>query len=187
MTRKLRNISWIAFLAAFSFPTGYMVLYVDDKMFNREEFVMNFILGGIACSIVLGILTAIIYIISRKMKSNDAAKPALIVCSVLMLLLLITYAFKMPEAIKEKDRWEFMSGSRETIISVFKKQIEEMPAPLSKQQGYADDVSSCIFWRMELNDELVDKLRAAPDPKAFLLQSPDVKKVVEECVEIYKK
>lgn len=186
MTRKLRNIAWIAFLAAFSFPTGYMVAYVDDKMFVRNEFVMNFILGGIACSIVLGILTAIIYIISRRMKANDPAKPALLTCTVLMLLMLITYAFKMPEAIKEKDRWEFMSGFRETIISVFKQQIAEMPTPLSKQEGYADDVSTCIFWRIEQDDELVDKLRAAPDPKTFL-QSPEVKKVVEECVEIYRK
>ena len=148
---------------------------------------MNIIISGIAGCIVFGTISTIIYVILKNRTVNDPARPALLVSTVLMVLMLIIFSFRMPAAIKERDRREFMRGFRESLTKTFTRKIQEMPDTPSEIKEHVDEICVCLYYKLESNDALVDELIADPDPLTFATRSPAMKKITEECMALYLK
>jgi hypothetical protein len=186
MKHKLRNIAWILLLLVLSVPTGYFVNYVDNKRFVESEYVPNLIVGGIACAFVFGMLSLILFIILKKRKVNDPSKPALLVSSVLMVIMLVVAAVQMPEAKKERARRAFMSEFRRKMPEIFTKRFKEMNAP-PELTTHVDEICSCISWGMKKEPAMLDSFIADPDPLTFPTRNPKMKKITEDCFGLYLK
>jgi hypothetical protein len=85
MGRKIRNIAWIIALIGLSFPIGYAYQIVYNKMLVYSEKALNFIAGGIAIIIVMGLISFISYkILKKRQVGKDPAKVALLIYSVIL-------------------------------------------------------------------------------------------------------
>ncbi|MEO5642720.1 MAG: hypothetical protein ABIQ40_18445 [Bacteroidia bacterium] len=185
MKRLLRNIFWILGLLILCVPAGYFIAFIEDKRFVPSEFVMNLILGGIAMAVVLSVFCLPVYIVLKVRGAADPLKPTLRVFSVLVILLLIVAGIRMPSAIKERDRKDFLEDLKETLTTTYTKKISEMPDAPAELKEHAQEVAICIYYEIKSNEELVDQMMTTPDPKNFTATSPEIKKMVEKCFSLY--
>jgi hypothetical protein len=185
MKRKTRNILWIFLLALLSFPAGYLLAYVEQPTSIQNEKEIALIAGGIACILVFGTISAIIYIIMRVRKSADPAKAPLMVSSILIGLLIITKSVQLPGAIKTQERHEFLESMRESFTTTFAQKISEMPDAPAELKEHAQEAALCIYYEIKSNEALVDEMMATPDPKNFTATSPEVKKIIGKCFSLY--
>lgn len=187
MKRKLRNIAWILLLLVLSVPTGYFVSYVDSTMLVESEYVLNLVVGGIACAFVFGVISLILFIILKNRNVNDPAKPALLVSSILMIALLAAYTARMPGAKKERARHAFMSEFKRKMPEIFRKELTEMPDAPPELTAHIDEICTCIAWEMEKDEALVDAIMTDPDPLTFPTRNPKMKKIAGDCFGLYLK
>jgi len=97
----IRNISWIALLAVWSFLAGayFHLGWVRD---HSVSYLMGFIVGGIAVWIVFTGMGIWVYKFAKKNGNTDAAKPALFVVSFFTICFLLIAWIKYDEVIKDK-------------------------------------------------------------------------------------
>lgn len=97
----LRNISWIALIAVWSFLAGaYAHLgWVRDASMSYQE---GFFLGGLAMWIVFTGVGILIYRMAKKEGNEDAAKPALYVLSFFTVVFLLIAWVKYDDVKKDK-------------------------------------------------------------------------------------
>ncbi len=186
MSRKLRNILWLFILILGSFPAGYLAVFVDARNLVRSEFLMNIIIAGIACFIVFGVITIIIYAILRDKKKADPAKPALIVHSVLILLFIITYAVQLPGAAKKNRLSDFLQERKEKLEESWASTINARTDLTVEARSNVKNICSCAYYQLESDDELVEEMMADKDLSTFSSRSDKMKKLLDRCTELYQ-
>lgn len=169
-----------------SFPAGFMIVFVDRPTIARSDYTMILIISGIAFSIVFGGICLIIYAILKDKKFADPSRISLNVYTVFLFLFFIN-SFRMNDALKKRDHYEFMSGMKDELYKVFTEKINAMPDAPPELKNHVDEICTCIYYKLKSDEDLVDELILDKDPQMFAAHNPKMKKIAADCFGIYMK
>ena len=186
MKNKLLNIVWLTALALISFPSGFAAIFVRQPTLPKNEYAITFIMSGIICMIILGSLSGVVYIISRKTASAAPFKRAAQVYTFFVVGLLLFNSSRFPEAIKERDREYLLRNLETDLVKEYADNAAKLPREVVEKSGL---ICTCIIAGLRKRDALVDSMLTVKvqELKQFILNSPEVKKITGDCNDLFVK
>jgi|ERR1035437_394191 hypothetical protein len=151
---------------------------------QKDYLIMILGIGGILF-ILFTLISWIVYYVSKKRNAKDPMKIALIVFSFLVFAGIAGNSSKFSMALREKNRYEFMQGYRESLYSGFDEKFKSHPEVPKEIVAHSHEISDCIYDKVNADNSLVDKLMTVDDPKGFVVNSPEMKQIVSDCMMVY--
>ncbi len=160
--KKLKTIIWIVVLVLLSAPAGFVTIFTEQPFTPRSEYMLIFIVGAIANIILIGGLSLIPYFILKKNHSDFAVKRALQCYSFFIIAMLAVGVYKLPEATKTRDHYEFWDSYKPQFTKIITRKIEsDFKGAKKMDEVQLDGITFCMSMKMEDNDLLTDKLIGA--------------------------
>jgi len=185
MKKKLRNILWLALLLLLCFPVGYMAMIISKpNTLHRDQLPISIAIAVILF-LLFGLISWLVYYFAKRRNAKDPSRTALIVFSCLIAAGILGNSPNLNKALRERDRYDFIRGFRESMSKGFDEQIKTNPDVPDEVKQHTQEISDCIYYKFKANDKLVDEAMAATDPENFAMTSPDMRKIVEGCMKIY--
>lgn len=175
----LKRLLAIIFLAILSFPAGYLI-GAAEKPYQAfgSDWLMMLIAGGIACFIVLGGISWLVYAFFRKTQPENAFKRALQVYAFFAVILLITGCVRYPEARAEYDKWWFMES--------FRPVIEKEMYDVAESEGIKDKdyFNTCVRMELESDEAFLGAIMRSRNPKREFIEDPRIDRIIVHCLEM---
>lgn len=185
MNKKLRNILWGTALFLLCFPIGYIGMIVSKPHTHQKDYLIMILGIGGFIFILFALISWIVYYISKKRNAKDPMKTALIVFSFLIFAGIAGNSPKFSAAMREKNRYEFMQGYHESLYKGFDENFKSHPEIPKEIVEHSHEISDCIYDKVNADDALVDKLMTVDDPKNYVINSPEMKQIVSDCMMPY--
>lgn len=183
--KKLKTIFWIILLVLLSAPAGFITIFTEKPLTPRSEYLMILIIGMLATIIFIGAMSLIPYFILKKQKSEYAFTRTLQFYSFFVFAMLAVGVYKLPDAVQERDREEFVSYYEPQFNKIIKEKINSELDTTKIDLVKSDEIQFCMFSNFRYNSELTDKVRGAANRKQFILNDPEMKAMFENCVGLY--
>lgn len=152
---------------------------------SRSEYLLIAITGTVAAIIVIGGISAIVYIVLKKSRNPVAGKRALQCYSVVVFLLALVQMFQFKSTIRKRDRAEFLEQFNQYLTAFIYTKIDNSQYPGIDEDILAANVDlyiRCITIDIEHNKNLLDRLIEAEDKIHFLQNDAAFKEVEEYCI-----
>jgi hypothetical protein len=185
MNRKTRNILWSALLFMLCFPLGNIALIISTPDIPHDKYLLMIFLTGLCIFVLFGLISWIVYYFAKRSNAKDPMKTALIVFSCLILAGILGNSPNLSKAMRERNRYDFLHGFRGTLTKGLEEQFKTNPDVPKEVKDHSKEISDCIYFKFKSNEKLVDEAMNVSDPENFVMTSPDMKRIVEDCINIY--
>jgi len=185
MNRKLRNILWSALLFILCFPLGNIAILISKPDTPPHDYLLMDSLTGGVIFIIFALISGIVYYFAKRKNGKDPMKTALIVFSCLIIAGILGNSPKLSNAMKERHRYEFMRGLKESLYKGFEDTFKSNPTVPKEIKEHSKDISDCIYYKIKSDNSLIDELMNVNDPEIYIMNSNEMKKIVEGCMMEY--
>lgn len=185
--KKLKLYGWILVLFLLSIPAGFLTILTEQPYTDKSDYPLLLIVGTIGVTIFVGSLSLIPYFVLKRQHSDYALKRAMQCYTFFAMALIAVAVYKFPEAMKKRDRFHFSLYYEPIFQEMYMKELEPekdvLPASVWKNRK---ELGFCITNEMEQNDVLMDELRTEENLEDFFKNDPEVKKIKNHCLDMYK-
>lgn len=175
----IRNISWIALLAVWSFLAGayFHLGWVRNHSVSYRE---GFIIGGIAVWLVFTGMGILVYKFAKKQKSADAAKPALVVVSFFTVCFLLIAWIKYDEVKRDK----FVDDIEQDFLIHYTNKAVAIGLEIKDIDRELQDLYLYIRFDLKRNPQ-IDKLIELKTAEALFEDNKVISKMCIETMEMH--
>lgn len=179
--RIIRNVSWIALVAVWSFLAGayFHLGWVRKASMSYKE---GFIIGGIGIWIVFAAMGILIYRFARKNGSADPAKPALGVVSFFTLCFLLIAWVKYDEVKKDK----FIEDMEYPFVQHYTEKAAEKQLEIKDLSWELQEMYSWISHELKNHPQL-EKLMKLKTEDALFEDNPVIEKLCADHIKDLKR
>lgn len=183
---KLKLTGWIIVLFVASVPAGFLTTLIKNPLTPREEYPIFMAIGTFAAIVVLGGLATGVYFLLRKSFPEVALKRAFQVYLFFCLCMIARASFLFPEAMKKRDRYEFLQSYDLSIPAWIKRKVDtelnKMSLDLPKEKK--QEICDCAYYMMEYEAELMDRFMQAPSLEVFIQKDSEFNELVHSCIRV---
>jgi hypothetical protein len=184
--KKLKIIISIAFLTVLSVIVGFITALTNKPLTPRDEYPLLAITGTIAVIIVLGLMFWGVYALCKKNDNPNAFNIAFWVYTFFAFCLMGVGMYKFPEALKKRDRYEFMYFYEARIERLVHNKVSlQLSLRNDLNEETKEDIESCVSMSVRYDDKLIDRMMKARTIEEFFLHDSALKAEINQCIDLY--